>query len=120
MSDKIKLLVFAAGVFIATYATSFIVELPLYLLITLSIFFTGFSFIFNAQLEKVLHSENKNQFTQVFLGLTGIKMLSSLIFLACMLSLTKHDKFNIGVCIMTYYMLYTIFEVIIWRGKLKH
>ena len=120
MSDKLKLLVFAAGVFIATYAASFWVELPLYLLIILSTFFTGFSFILNYRLEKAMHAENKNQFTQVFLGLTGIKMLSSLILLACTLAFTKHDKFNIGICIMAYYMLYTIFEVIIWRGKLKH
>ncbi len=120
MSDKLKLLVFSAGVFIATYALSFLVELPLYLLITLTLFFTGFSFILNMRLEKAMHAENKNQFTQVFLGLTGIKMLSSLILLACTLALSKHDKFNMGVCIMAYYMLYTIFEVLIWRGKLKH
>ena len=119
MGDKLKLLVFAAGIFIATYALSTIVELPLYLLILLTFFFTGFSFIMNQQLEKAVKSENKNQFTQVFLGFTGIKMLSSLILLACMLALTKHDKLNIGVCIMSYYMLYTVFEVVLWRGKLK-
>jgi len=119
MSDKVKLLVFAAGVFGATYASSFLVELPLYLLLILSAFFTGFSFILNMRLEKALLSKNKNHFTQAFLGLTGIKMLSSIILLACTLAFTKHDKFNIGICIMTYYMLYTIFEVIIWRVKLQ-
>ena len=119
MNDKIKLLVFAAGVFIATFAASFIVELPLYLLILLSVFFTAFTFIMNARLEKALQSENKNQFTYTFLGMTGIKMLGSLLVLAITLALSKHDKFNIGVCIMAYYMLYTVFEVIVWREKLK-
>lgn len=119
MSDKLKLLVFAAGVFIATYLLSLSVQLPLYLLITLSVFFTVFSLILNMQLEKALKSENKNQFTQVFLGLTGIKMLVSAILLACVLALSKHDKFNMGICIMIYYMLYTIFEVVVWRRKLK-
>ncbi|HWY37616.1 MAG TPA: hypothetical protein VNY73_03590 [Bacteroidia bacterium] len=119
MSDKIKLLVFAAGVFIATYAVSFVVELPLYLLIILSVFFTTFSFILNIRLEKALHAENKNQFTYTFLGLTGIKMLASLVLLACTLALSKQNKFNMAICIMSYYMLYTIFEVITWRGKLK-
>ena len=119
MNDKIKLLVFAAGVFIATYCASLIVELPLFLLILLTVFFTAFSFIMNMQLEKALRSENKNQFTNSFLGLTGIKMLGSLILLACVLALSKHDKFNMGICIMTYYMAYTVYEVIHWRGKLK-
>ena len=119
MNDKVKLLVFAAGIFIAAYATSLLVELPLYLLILLSGFFTGFTFIFNLQLEKAVKAENKNQFTQVFLGFTGIKMLCSLILLACFLALSNHTKFNIGLCIMAYYMAYTVYEVIHWRGKLK-
>jgi uncharacterized membrane protein len=120
MSDKVKLLVFAAGVFIATLLASRIVELPLYLLITLTVFFTSFTFVFNARLEMALKDENKNKFTQVFLGFTGIKMLCSLILLACVLALSKGVKFNLGICIMTYYMIYTVYEVIHWRKKLTN
>ena len=120
MSDTVKLSIFAVALFAATFAASLIVELPLYLLILLTVFFFSFSMIFNNRLEKALHHENKNQFTQAFLGLTGVKMLLSMVLLACVMAFSKHDKFNIGICIMTYYMLYTIFEVIIWRKKLTN
>jgi len=119
MRGELKLLVFAAGIFILAYVLSLVYELPLYLLILSSSFFTGYSFLLNNRLEKAMRSENKNQFTQMFLGMTGIKMLSSLILLACVLAFSKHDKLNIGICVMCYYMFYTIFEVITWRGKLK-
>src|SRR5438094_803946 len=112
MKDGVKLLVFSAGVFAVAYFSSLWIELPLYMLILLSFFFTGFSFIFNSQLQKAVKDENKNKFTHVFLGMTGIKMLSSLILLAFILALTTHDKLNSGVCIMAYYMFYTIFEVV--------
>ena len=60
MNDKVKLLVFAAGVFIATLLTSRIVELPLYLLITLTLFFTAFTFVFNSQLDQNNSINNNN------------------------------------------------------------
>lgn len=119
MSDKIKLLVFSAVLFIATLLASRIVELPLYLLILLTVFFTAFTLIFNSQLDKAYSAENKNKFTQVFLAMTGMKMFASLILLACVLALSNHDKLNLGICIMTYYMAYTVYEVIHWRSKLS-
>ncbi|MGZ3862034.1 MAG: hypothetical protein ACXVPN_06705 [Bacteroidia bacterium] len=119
MSDKIKLLVFSAVLFGATLLASRVVELPLYLLILLSVFFTVFTWLFNSRLEKAQAHENKNKFTQVFLGFTGVKIFASLILLACVLALSNHHKFNLGICIMTYYMAYTVYEVIHWRSKLS-
>jgi len=119
MSDGIKLLVFSAGVFTAAFSLSFVLELPVFLLLLLTFFLTCFSFLFNWQLTKAFNDENKNKFTQVFMGMTGIKIFSSLIILAMVLFLTKQNKLHIGICIMSYYMLYTVFEVVLWRSKLK-
>ncbi|MGZ3904824.1 MAG: hypothetical protein ACXVC6_14080 [Bacteroidia bacterium] len=118
MSDKIKLLVFSAVLFAATLFASRIIELPLYLPIVLTVFFTAFTLVFNSQLDKAYSAENKNKFTQVFLAMTGMKMFASMILLVYILALSSHDKFNLGVCIMTYYMAYTVYEVIHWRSKL--
>ena len=118
MSDSIKLLVFSAGVFISAYASSCFFALPVYLPAILTVFFAGFTLLLNYCLKKALNSENKHQFTNAFLGLTGLKMLCSCILLAVLLSTAKQDNLQIGLCILAYYMLYTIFEVVIWKRKL--
>ena len=118
MSDGVKLILFSAGVLAAAYGLSFVFELPLFLLLLLTFFFTCYTALLNWQLGKSLNDENKNKFTQVFMGLTGIKIFSSLILLALVLFFTGQNKLHIGICIMSYYMLYTTFEVVLWRGKL--
>jgi len=119
MTDAVKLGIFSALVFLAAYGCSFIYTLPLALLLLLSFYFTAFSWIFNRQLQKAYADQNKNKFTQVFMGFTGIKILTSLVLLVVFLYLFKENKFTIGICTMAYYMLYTVFEVVLWRGKLK-
>ena len=119
MSDTLKLIIFGAVVFAAAFASSYIFPLPLLLLLLLSFYFTGFTFILNAALQKALADANKNKFTQLFMGLTGIKMLSSIILLIMFLYFFKDNRLHTGVCIMVFYMLYTIFEVVLWTRKLK-
>lgn len=119
MSDEIKLGIFSAGVFGAAYGLSYVFELPLYLLLILTAFFSLFTLLLNMQLRKALHDENKNKFTQLFMGLTGVKIFSSLILLTLALFFIKGNKMHAGICIMSYYMAYTVFEVVLWRGKLK-
>jgi hypothetical protein len=119
MSDAAKLLVFSAVVFAAAYGLSFLFPLPLLLLILLTFYFTSFTFIFNKQLVKAYSDENKNKFTQIFMGFTGIKLLSSLVLLVCFLYLFKENRMYIGICTMAFYFAYTTFEVILWKGKLS-
>ncbi len=119
MKDEVKLIIFSVAIFAAAYASSFLFDLPLVLLLLLSFYFTGFTFVLNARLQKALNDENKNKFTQVFMGLTGIKILSSLILLVCFLYMFKANKLHMGICTMSYYMLYTVFEVALWRKKLS-
>lgn len=119
MSDEIKLFVFSAIVFAVGYGATYLFPLPFILLLLLSFYFTAYSWIFNKRLQKAYKDENKNKFTQVFVGLTGIKILSSLILLAVFLYLFKEDRLNIGVCVMGYYFFYTAFEVTLWRSKLR-
>ena len=118
MSDAVKLLVFSAVTLAAAYGLSFLFPLPFLLLLLLSFYFTAFSFIFNKQLAMAYNNENKNKFTQVFTGLTAIKILTSLILLVCFLYMFKENKLYIGVCTMAYYFAYTVFEVVLWKGKL--
>lgn len=94
-------------------------NIALYYIAVLSIFFTGFSFVLNVRLQTALQSENKNQFTFAFLGLTGLKMLSCLFILLFGLYFATAGKLELGICTMSYYMLYTSFEVWHWMDKLK-
>jgi hypothetical protein len=119
MRDEVKLIIFSVVIFAAAYFSSFLFDLPLALLLLLTFYFTCFSYILNSLLQKAVNDENKNKFTQVFLGLTGIKILSSLILLVCFLYMFKGNKLHIGICTMGYYMLYTVFEVTLWKAKLK-
>jgi uncharacterized membrane protein len=119
MRDELKLLIFSAVLLAIFFATSVFVPLPWPVLIVLSFFFTTFTFIFNARLKRALNDENKNKFVHVFLGFTGMKMLGSLVLLALILALVKHDRLNTGICVLVYYLLYTIFEVVLWTRKLK-
>lgn len=118
MNDGVKLGIFSVLIFGAAYGLSFAFSLPLLLLLILSVYFSGFTFLLNRQLSAALQHENKNKFTQVFMGLTGIKIFSSLILLALSLFFFKDNRLYIGICIMCYYMLYTAYEVIFWRSRL--
>jgi hypothetical protein len=115
----LQLLIFSTLVFIATYFASLKFEIPLYYVVLLSIYFTGFSFILNKQLQSALQAENKNKFTHTFLALTALKMFSCLIVLLFGLYFASQGKMAIGICTMGYYMLYTSYEVWYWLGKLK-
>lgn len=115
----LQLLIFSTLVFIATYFASLKFEIPLYYVVLLSIYFTGFSFILNKQLQSALQAENKNKFTHTFLALTALKMFSCLIILLFGLYFASQGKMAIGICTMGYYMLYTSYEVWYWLGKLK-
>ena len=119
MKDEVKLFIFSSILFAAAYGASSLFPLPFILLLVLSFYFTTFSWLFNSRLQKAYGDANKNKFTQVFMGFTGIKIISALALLVCFLSLFKENKLNIGVFTMAYYMLYTIFEVVLWKGKLK-
>lgn len=118
MSDDAKLFAFSVVILGAAYGLSFVFPLPFLLLALLTFYFTGFSYIFNKQLKKAYDHQNKNKFTQVFTGMTGIKLLTSLILLVAFLYVFKENRLYIGVCTMAYYMAYTTFEVILWKGKL--
>jgi O-antigen/teichoic acid export membrane protein len=115
----LQLLIFSLLVFIVTYFASLKFEIPLYYIVLLSVYFTGFSFILNRQLQSALQAENKNKFTHTFLALTALKMFSCLIVLLFGLYFADKDKMAIGICTMGYYMLYTSYEVWYWLGKLK-
>lgn len=119
MRDEMKLLMLSAGALALFFAASLFVELPWQVLIILSLVFTAFSLIFNARLKRALNDVNKNKFVHVFLGFTGAKMFGSLVLLAILLTVIKHDRLNIGICVLAYYLLYTIFEVALWTRKLK-
>jgi hypothetical protein len=54
------------------------------------------------------------------LALTALKMFSCLFILLFGLYFIKENRLAIGICTMTYYMLYTGLEVWYWMGKLKH
>ena len=114
-----KLLIFSVLIFVTAIFLAKKFSIALSYVILLSIFFTGFSFILNMRLQNALKSENKNQFTFAFLGLTGLKMFSCLIILLFGLYFATTSKLELGICIMSYYMLYTTFEVWHWIGRLK-
>ena len=115
----LQLFIFSLLVFIVTYFASVKFEIPLYYVVLLSIYFTGFSFVLNRQLQSALQAENKNKFTHTFLALTALKMFSCLIILLFGLYFAKESKMAIGICTMSYYMLYTSYEVWYWLNKLK-
>lgn len=119
MKDGAKLFIFSAIVFALAYGASYLFPIPFALLLLLAFFFTSYTFIFNSRLQKAYNDENKNKFTFVFMGLTSIKMLSSLLLLAVCLYIFKEPRLNIGVYTLSYYMLYTVFEVALWKAKLK-
>jgi len=119
MKDQLKLLAFSALILGAALGASVLFPVPFKMLLILSFYFTFFTYLFNLQLQKAYDHENKNKFTQVYMGFTGIKMLSCLVLLVCFLYFFKDNKLNIGIFTMSYYMLYTIFEVILWKGKLR-
>ncbi len=119
MTDTVKLLIFSVVLFAVAHLAMYLFHVDFLLIILLSIYFTGFSWLFNRQLQKAYDDENKNKFTQVFMGLSGIKILTSLILLVAFLYFFNDHRFNTGIYTMSYYMLYTVYEVIFWRSKLK-
>jgi|GEM_PF-1351179 len=119
LSYPIKLSIFSVLIFVTAVLLAQKFGISLYYIVVLSVFFTGFSFVLNMQLQRALTAENKNQFTFTFLGLTGLKMFSCLIILLFGLYFATASKLELGICTMAYYMLYTTFEVWHWMGKLK-
>lgn len=119
-SYSVKLLAFSALVFAAAFLAAQKFPMPLFYIIALSGFFTSFSFILNKQLQAALQDSNKNKFTNSFLALTALKMFSCLFILLFGLYFIKENRMAIGICTMSYYMLYTGLEVWYWMGKLKH
>jgi len=119
-SYSVKLLAFSALIFAAAFLAAQKFSMPLYYIILLSAFFTGFSFILNNQLQNALQDSNKNKFTNSFLALTALKMFSCLFILLFGLYFIKDAHLAIGICTMSYYMLYTGLEVWHWMAKLKH
>ncbi len=115
----LQLFVFSLLVFMVAYFASLKFVIPLYYVVLLSVYFTGFSFILNKQLQNALQAENKNKFTHAFLALTALKMFSCLILLLFGLCFANQGKMAIGICTMSYYMLYTSYEVWYWLAKLK-
>ena len=118
-SYYLQLLVFSVLIFVASYIAAKKFAIPLYYVILLSGYFTAFSAILNRQLQKAIQDTNKNKFTHTFLALTALKMFSCLFILLFGLYFAAESKFAIGICTMSYYMLYTAFEVWHWLGKLK-
>jgi len=118
-SYSVKLLAFSALIFAAAFFAAQKFGMPLYYIVALSGFFTSFSFILNKQLQTALQDTNKNKFTNSFLALTALKMFSCLFILLFGLYFIKENRMAIGICTMTYYMLYTALEVWHWMGKLK-
>jgi hypothetical protein len=118
-SYSVKLLVFSALIFVAAFLAAQKFGMPSYYIIALSGFFTSFSFILNKQLQTALQDTNKNKFTNTFLALTALKMFSCLFILLFGLYFIKENRLAIGICTMSYYMLYTALEVWHWTGKLK-
>jgi hypothetical protein len=118
-SYPVKLLAFSVLIFAAAFLAGQKFGISLYYVILLSVFFTGFSFILNKQLQTALQDANKNKFTNSFLALTALKMFSCLFILLFGLYFTKENRLALGICTMSYYMLYTAIEVWHWMGKLK-
>ena len=115
----VKLLVFSALIFVTAFLAAQKFNIALYYVVLLSVYFTGFSFVLNKQLQSALQDKNKNKFTHTFLALTALKMFSCLIILLFGLYFATASKLELGVCTMGYYMLYTTFEVWYWMGRLK-
>ncbi|HTA62603.1 MAG TPA: hypothetical protein VK835_09115 [Bacteroidia bacterium] len=118
-SYSVKLLAFSVLIFAAAFLAAQKFGIPLFYIVALSGFFTGFSFILNKQLQSAIQHTNKNKFTNSFLALTALKMFSCLFILLFGLYFIKDNRLAIGICTMTYYMLYTALEVWYWMGKLK-
>ncbi len=119
LNYPIKLLIFSVLVFVLAILLAHKFSIAFFYIGVLSIFFTGFSFLLNMQLQKALTAPSKNQFTFTFLGLTGLKMFSCLTILLFGLYFATASKLELGICTMSYYMLYTTFEVWHWMGALK-
>lgn len=115
----LQLLIFSVLVFIVGYFSSQKFVIPLYYIVLLSGYFTAFSFMLNKQLQSSLQSENKNKFTNTFLALTALKMLSCLFILLFGLYFAHQGKLAIGIATMGYYLLYTSYEVWYWLNRLK-
>jgi hypothetical protein len=115
----LQLLAFSVLVFVAAYIAAVKFPIPPYYVILLSVYFTAFSGIMNHQLQKAIQDANKNKFTNTFLALTALKMFSCLFILLFGLYFATESKFAIGICTMSYYMLYTAFEVWHWLKRLK-
>jgi O-antigen/teichoic acid export membrane protein len=118
-SYYVKLLAFSVLIFTAAFLAAQKFNMPLYYVVLLSVFFTSFSFILNKQLQDALQAENKNKFTNTFLALTALKMFSCLFILLFGLYFIKDSHLAIGICTMSYYMLYTALEVWHWLSRLK-
>ncbi len=119
MTDTKKLLVFSVILFAVARLALYLFPVHFLLILLLSIYFTGFSWLFNRQLLKAYNDDNKNKFTQVFMGLSGIKIITSLILLLVFMFLFKDNRLYTGIYTMSYYMFYTVFEVAFWRSKLR-
>jgi hypothetical protein len=118
-SYSVQLLAFSVLIFAAAFFAAQKFGISVYYVVLLSVFFTGFSFILNKQLQTALQDPNKNKFTNSFLALTALKMFSCLFILLFGLYFTKENRLALGICTMSYYMLYTAIEVWHWMGKLK-
>jgi uncharacterized membrane protein len=55
----------------------------------------------------------------MFLALTALKMFTSLFILLFGLYFITDNRLIVGICTMSYYMLYTVLEVWHWLGRLK-
>jgi hypothetical protein len=119
LTYSVKILVFSALIFTAAFLAAQKFNIAFYYIVLLSVYFTSFSFILNRQLQKALLDQNKNKFTHTFLALTALKMFSCLIILLFGLYFATAGKLELGICTMSYYMLYTGFEVWHWINKLK-
>jgi hypothetical protein len=119
-SYYLKLLAFSAVIFVTAFLAAQKFGISVYYVVLLSVYFTGFSLILNKQLQSALQDKNKNKFTNTFLALTALKMFSCLFILLFGLYFTKENRLAIGICTMSYYMLYTGIEVWHWMAKLKH
>jgi len=118
-SYQAKLNLFSVIVYAFAFLASQKFGIPLYYIVLLSAFFIGFSLVLNKQLQTALQDPNKNKFTNTFLALTALKMFTCLFILLFGLYFIKQNRLAVGICTMSYYMLYTGLEVWYWLGKLK-
>ncbi len=78
-----------------------------------------FSILLHSLLSKSLGSENKNDFSYKFMGLTGMKMFASLIGIVILAMIFKTKVMAIGLQFLILYLAYTIFETVLLMKLVK-